>query len=57
MIPYTHSEELCRLLAPHTEAELHLTGLVDHSRSVAKLSAGLRELTILRDICRRLASP
>jgi pimeloyl-ACP methyl ester carboxylesterase len=56
VIPYSQSEELHRRLGEHTECELHLTGLVDHTRSVAKIGAGVRELAILRDICWRLAS-
>jgi pimeloyl-ACP methyl ester carboxylesterase len=56
VIPYTESEALFQRFRETTETELHLTGLIDHTRSVAKLGAGLGELKILRDICMRLAS-
>lgn len=56
VIPYTESEALYRHLQPLTPTELHLTGLIDHTRSVAKLGAGVGELKILGDICLRLAS-
>ena len=55
VIPYTESQALYRELRSFTDAELHLTGLFDHSRSVAKLGAGLGELTTLGKVCLRLA--
>ncbi len=57
VIPYSQSEQLYEGLKDVTKSELFLTGLVDHTRSVGKVGAGLREVIILRDICARLGSP
>jgi pimeloyl-ACP methyl ester carboxylesterase len=57
VIPFTQAEELHAALKAHTQTELLLTGLVDHSRSAAKIGAGIREARTLLRICRVLARP